>query len=299
MTRHDLSTLLHEHVTRDEPVQAPDPWVSVRSGQRRLRARRLAAGGAAAAVLAGAGVSSVVLLSGDQGPDGTRGIDPASARALAAYDAQEMPRILDERVRSVLERSVADLGPAAFEASDGQGAELPRRHYDKASQMSVEYGTPAHELRVDVLQARGEAEGSATRYCAEGLAEGIYLECEVDTDADGNVVISKLGALKPHGVTVDGGRTWIVVPAEELETTDPDRLWFSRDVKVIKSKTLVTYASETVKAPNRQAAEDEFEVPLGDLVEIGTDPVLVVPAPPTDDSGCGPWTLDPDVSSSC
>jgi hypothetical protein len=298
MTHHDLSTLLRQQVTRDEPAQPPDPWVSVLSGRRRLRVRRLVASGAALAVMAGAGVTGAMLLTDGDTPDGSRGIDPASARALADYDAQEMPRILDDHVRTVLERSVPDLGPETFRATDGQGAKLPPRLYDKASGMSVEYGPLDHRFTVDLVHSRGEAEGSATRYCRDGLAEGYYLECEVDTDADGNVIISQLTALTRPTLEASGDTTWMVARPEQLENPDP-KLWFARGVKVIKSETLVTYVAEIVKAPTRSAAEEALQVPAEDLVEVGTDPVLVIPPPPTDDSGCGPWTLDPGDTYSC
>jgi hypothetical protein len=40
-------------------------------------------------------------------------------------------------------------------------------------------------------------------------------------------------------------------------------------------------------------------VPVDDLVELGADPALVIPEPPTDDSGCGPWTQSDGVTYSC
>ena len=82
----------------------------------------------------------------------------------------------------------------------------------------------------------------------------------------------------------------------ELATIAPARLWFVQTVKVIKSESLVTHTEEPVHTPTREAAESAFQVPVTDLVEIGTDPVLVIPEPPTDDSGCGPWALDAGVS---
>jgi hypothetical protein len=61
---------------------------------------------------------------------------------------------------------------------------------------------------------------------------------------------------------------------------------------VIKSETLVTYVTETVKAPDQATAEDLFDVPVADLVALGTDPRLVIPHPPADpESGCPEWLL--------
>ena len=102
-----------------------------------------------------------------------------------------------------------------------------------------------------------------------------------------------------------GGYLWFevlkVTPSREqkLDDVNPERLYFFRTVKVIKSETLVTYVQELQQAPSLEAAEAGWVVPVADLVELGSDPRLVIPEPPTDDSGCGPWTLDPGVSYSC
>ena len=296
MTHDDLSTLLREDVTASEPSHGLDAMVPLRLGRRRLRGRRLVSGAAAVAVLAVGGAVIAPLVDQDTGARHGHGIDPASRRALEQYDARRMPQLMDDHVRSVLERSVPDLGPVTFHAGDGQGAALPARDYDKASGMSVTYGPKAHQFSVDLAHARSEAEGSAQRYCRDGLAEGYYLTCTVSTTADGDVVISKLEAVRPYGALGTEDDTWMAVTADRLDTVNPERLWFAHSVKVIKSQTLVTYVDERVQAPTREAAEAAFAVPVPDLVEIGTDPVLVIPEPPTDDSGCGPWTLDPGVS---
>lgn len=91
----------------------------------------------------------------------------------------------------------------------------------------------------------------------------------------------------------------MLVPRSKLDRVDPDKLWFEQQVKVIKSESLITYVRERVHAPTVAAAEAAFLTPAADLVEIGADPELVIPEPPTDDSGCGPWTLDDGVSYSC
>ena len=292
MTDDDLATLVRADVAASEPTRPLDAMVPVRLGRRRLRARRLLSGAAAAVVVTAAAGIAVPLLHDDTGA--AHGIDPASRKALENYDAQRMPQLLDDHVRAVLERSVPDLGPATFHAGDGQGQALTPELYDKASGMSVTYGPIEHRFSVDLSHSPGEAEGSPERFCRGGLTEGYYLECTVDTDAAGDVVISRLQAVRP--MQPDG---WMSVTSDRLGTIDPDRLWFVRSAKVIKSESLVTYVNEWVKAPTRADAESLLEVPPADLVEIGADPVLVIPPPPTDDSGCGPWMQDPDVSYSC
>jgi hypothetical protein len=295
MTHDDLATLVRADVTATEPTHGLDRMVPVRLGRRRLRTRRLVSGAAAAAMVAVGAAVAVPLVHDDDAAGPQRGIDPASQKALDDYDAQQMPQLIDDHVRSVLERSVPDLGSDTFRAGDGQFASLSPRDYDKASGMSVSYDSTGHTWSVSLEHARSEAEGDPQEVCPGGLASGYDLECTVETASDGDVVISRVDAIKPLGHD-EYGPTWMSVPRDKLDSVDPDKLWFERSVKVIKSETLVTYSAERVHAPTLAAAKATFQVPLADLVEIGTDPVLVIPAPPTDDSGCGPWTLDPNVS---
>jgi hypothetical protein len=294
MTHDDLATLVRDDVAATEPVHGPDAMVPVRLGRRRLRSRRLATGAAAAVVVAVGAAVAVPLALGDGASGPSRGIDPISQDALDRYDAQRMPQLMDDHVRPVLERSVPDLGPVTFHAGDGQGAAMSPKDYDKASGLSVSYGSDEHSWSVNLLHARSEAEGDPDEYCATGLREGYDLECTVERLPNGDIVFRSLHAIKPFGHD-QNGPMWMAVNRDQLETIDPGRLWFERVVKVIKSDTLVTYSHERVHAPTREAAEAAFRVPVADLVEIGTDPVLVMPEPPIDEAGC-PWTLDPAVS---
>ncbi|MCD4526319.1 hypothetical protein [Nocardioides sp. cx-173] len=293
MTEHDLTTLVRDHVASDEPPFALSPDTVVRGGRRTVRHRRLAAGGAALAVLAVGAITVPQVLDGDTARGHSTAVDPATAAFLEDYDAAQMPRILEEESRAVFERSVEDLGEATFHAGDNQGAALPPKWWDRASGMTLSYGgTSDHRLSVDLAHARSEAEGSAQRYCEESLEGGFYLECAVDVRDDGSVVISNLWALRPYG-----GATFMAVERDQLATIDPDRLWFERRVKVIKSETFVTYVSETVKASSEQAARAAFQVPQADLAELGTDPQVVIPAPEPDPaSGCPGFVLPGTVT---
>jgi hypothetical protein len=289
----DLTTLLRQHVEHDEPWSAPDPGPALDAGRRRLRSRRLLATTTVAAVLAVAAALAVPLLPGhgDGAGRGTgtgRGIDPATRRALADYDAQQMPRILDEHASRVFSRSVPDLPAAHFIAYDDQGQELPPKYYDKASGMGVRYGDGTdHRWSVNLLHARSEAEGDPRRICADSLEEGIYLECEVSPTPSGDLAVTRLGALRA------GAGGWYVVTPEQLGHLDPDRVWFARDVEVVHSETFVTAISERVRAPTREAAEAAFDVPGSDLVELASDPALVIPPPPPGKNGCPAWVMPP------
>jgi len=290
MTHDDLATLLRDETVATEPTHALDPMVPVRLGRRRLRVRRLASVVAAAGLVAVAGVFVAPLVSDDAGGP-NHALDPATQKALDDYDAQRMPQLMDDHVRAVLERSVPDLGAVAFRADDGNGDALPPDLYDKASGMSVSYGSRSHAFSVRIVHYGGEAEADAKQSCQDDLAAAGYLQCAVESTPDGDVVVDRLIAVQPAGPDFDGG--WNVVEPDRLGTVDADRLWFAHSVQVIKSETLVTYVNERVKAPTEAAAEAAFEVPVPDLVEIGTDPVLVMPVPPLADDGCGPFVLDP------
>lgn len=294
MTREDLATLLRDHVGHDEPA-AMLPGPALAAGRRRLRLHRaVAAGAGLAAVVAAAALAGPLLTS--PGAEGGSALDPASTRALADYDAHRMPVLMDEHVRAVLERSVPDLGPSTFHARDDQGQDLPERHWDKASSLSVAYGGRDHIWSVSISHARSEAEGNPEAYCADGLESGYYLECTVDRSDNGDVVISRVSALKPFRLQEDG---WMAVTADQLERIDLDRLWFERTVKVIRSETLLTYATEYVKAVDRDP-EGELVVPPEDLAAVGTDPELVMPPPPAGRNGCPAWTMQTDeVDISC
>jgi len=279
MTERDLTTLLHDHVTHDEPP-APLPTRAITDGRRRVRRRRLGLAGGALTAIALAGAVVVPLRSGE-GPRESV-MDPASVDALAEYDALRMPELMDEHVRRVLERSVPDLGPSSFIARDDQWLPLPRRHGDKASRLSVSFGTREHEWEVAISHARGEAEGGAENYCAGELDGGFALECTVERTDDGDVVIKQLQALTLHRTwgRVDPNMPWGIVRTDRIASTRLDELWFERRVKVIKSETLLTYVEERVKVTDRDPAAAPFRTSYDDLVEIGTDPTMVMPPPP-------------------
>ncbi|MFC6286712.1 hypothetical protein ACFP3Q_10900 [Nocardioides sp. GCM10027113] len=298
MSSDDLTTLLREHVTHDEP-HLPLPAGAIREGRRRVRRRRLAVGATTLAALAVGGALALPVITGSDDDGGTTtAVDPAAAAALEDYDARRMPEIMDEHVRRVLERSIPDPGRSTFTATDAQRQELPERYWDKASGLSVAFGEGEdHQVGVMISHARGEAEGDPERYCESGLEDGYYLTCSVERSASGDVVISKVSAVKPLGELRGGD--WMAVDADQVGTIALDRLWWVRSVKVIKSETLLTYVDNVVKAVDRDP-EGSFLVPVGDLVEIGLDPALVMPPPPPGDDGCPAWTMESkDFDVSC
>lgn len=285
MTQHDLSTLLRDHVGQGEPP-APLPGPTVQAGRRRLRTRRWTEAAAVLAVLAVAGASLATWSHRDTGQPGT-GMDPASAAALAGYDAHRMPQLMDEHVRGVLAATVPDLGVPTFMAYDDQRTGIPERYWGKASMLEVAYSSPGHRYAVTISHSRSEAEGDPEEYCHSELAGGFSLECTVSRTDAGDVVISSLMATRPFR----DDRMQMAVPKKDLDTVALDRLWFTRNVKVIKSQTLITVASERVKATSRDPEAADFTTPYDDLVAIGTDSELVMPVPPPGENGCPTWSM--------
>jgi hypothetical protein len=302
MTDHDLATLVREHVQRDEPPFLMSSDTVMALGRRTL-VRRRARRGVAGVLVAAAAVAAVPFLPWGGGPgnsDDLQGIDPATAYALEHYDAQKMPQLIDDHARAVLSRSVDNLGSAEFSAGDGQGSPLPPKLYDKASSMGVAYGEKSdHRIRVELMHAGSEAEGDARKSCANDLTDGSVFSCEVNVSDTGDVVTTRVTALRPLNAV---GARWSVVTRKELRTgipgkgdpdqsrIDPDDVYFARTADSAHSKTFVTVAEEIVKAPSLAEAMAAFEIPSADLEQIVTDPVLVIPLPPTDDNGCQ-WTL--------
>ena len=296
MTDHDLAELLRDHVYHDEPA-TPLAMPALVSGRRRVRNRRLVT--VVRPWHPGAGRRGRRPASRwSAGPESA--MDPASAAALAAYDVHAMPELMDDHVRAVLERSVSDLGPSTFGAMDSQAQDLPEEYWGKASSLAVSYGADAHSYEVSIAHSKGEAEGDPERYCQDGLAEGYYLDCSVERTAAGDVVISKVWAIKPQTLLDNDTGFSKVVRRDRLDDVPLDQLSFERSIKVIKSETLITYVSERVAATDRDPATAAFSTPTEDLVEIGTDPGLVMPVPPPGKNGCPAWSMPmDDATVSC
>ena len=311
MTENDLSTLVDEHVSRTEPPFGLSAEHAILLGRRTLRRRRARRGATALVGIAAAALIVPLVISnapaGDRGTD--HGLEPATADALERYDAAEMPALLDATVRPVLSRSVPDLGAEKFTAEDGQDNELLPRYYDKASGMQIAYGgTGDHQLRVRLAHSRSEAEGGARKNCRRDLAEGIALRCTISTAANGDVVETRIMAVRHLSEGFPRG-TWGVVTREELRTgtpvegspnqapIDPDGLYFKRTVGSVHSESYLTAAEEIVRAPDLKTSLERFRVPVADLTSIVTDRALVIPEPPLGKGGC-PWTV-PGVNVTC
>jgi hypothetical protein len=290
-----LTTLLREHVERQEPPFLLQPEPVLRQGRRRLRRRRV--GVVAAALVAGAVAAAPAVVSRGE----TSSADDATASALAGYRADRMPATLRAAAEAAFSRSGTDFGAGTFGAFDDQGTALPARHWDKASSMSVSYGGGTdHRFELLLMHSGSEAEGDARQACANDLADGYAFTCEVTTTDTGAVVTVRVLAMRP-AKDMSG---WSAVTRDELRTgrpvsTDPDQgpidrgqVWFERAVESVHSDTFLTSALERVKAPDLATAEERFSVRLADARDLVTDPTLAIPRPPRGANGC-PWMLHP------
>lgn len=276
MTEPNLSTLIHAHATSGEPPFPPPDRV-LTAGHRRLRIQRLAASIGGAAVLT-AVTAGVAALPSATEPSRPSAIEPATQPAHEDYDAQLMPKVLDQAAREVLGRSVPDLGEGDFTARAATGGKLKPESYDEASWMGIEYGSRARGKLwgLSLYHAKGEVEGDHERVCVEELEEGYQLVCRVESLANGIVLIEKLMAMRSAS-SASGG--WYGVRRDQLNDVEPDRLWFQHTVEVVKSETFGASVSEVVKAPSQEAAEQQLLVPAADLAELASDPNMVIPEP--------------------
>lgn len=292
MTERDLSTLVRDHVTTDEPPFMLSADTVIGGGRRRVRVRRAVGAVACAAVVSTVGLVAVPGMLDDTS-DGS-GPDTAAQEALANYDPQEMARLLKERADGVLDAPYPAHPEGKVVVRDGDWVELPTEHWDKASGMSVSYGDDQadHNISVSLYHSRGEAEGDAKRNCANDLDAGYYLVCDVITTSDGEVVVTRVSAKR-----FAAGDGWYVVPRDKIDDANPKNLWFDRQVESVHSATFLTTATETVKAADLETAEGLFRVPVSDFTGLVTDADLVMPPPPKGDNGCD-WMLNPG-STSC
>jgi hypothetical protein len=294
-----LATLVREHVSRAEPPFLLSPDTAIALGRRTLL-RRQVRRGFAGVLVAAAAVAAVPLLP--VGGSGDHADRPTSA-AQKRYDAEQMPVLLEDHVRSALGDGLADLGPAQFTAFDDQGTTLAPRHYDQATGMTLEFrGSTDRVVEVTLLNAHTQSEADVHQICAEALASHVDLSCAVTTTASGDDVATSIEALRPS----DTGGGWEILSPAELRSgvasdnspdgqgpIDRSMVRFVRAVETVRNGRLLTTASETVVAPDRRSAEKLWKVPVADLEKVVTDPALVIPKPPLGPNGC-PWMLHPE-----
>lgn len=247
----DISTLLREDVSTTEPTQGLDAMVPLRLGRQRLRARRLATlGGAAAAVVLSGAVALPLALEDPGATPGPSG--PADSRWAARVRAALEPSV--GTFRSVSEREVGT------EVTVGLGEKPSAWHFYTVTADSA-----------------GQLDDPAA-YCRARMALG-YVSCTVDHDADGHPVVVQELAVKMVGAlpTSGAGHTWDLafarVPTDHLGDVNPGERYFRREAVVVTDAGTLTVA-EQLPARTPAAAASAYVAAPADLVAVATDPEL-------------------------
>jgi hypothetical protein len=280
MTDETLRTLVHEDAFTGEPPFNLSPDDALRQGRRTVRRDRGVAG--LAGLVAVAAVAAVVSGLGGGDDRSASRLDAASQSALAQYDAQLMPALIDQAVKGPVGQTAPPFVHEDVAAQDSQDQRLPAEYRKWASSWVGTYDWGAdHRLRVALMHSRSEAEGDPDRFCREDLA----VSCVAGRDEHGNPVISEVVAVRKDTTgPVPSDPTWMLV--QHPDRADPSSLYWERNTEVRRGGEFVTSVSETVKAPTLVEARKAWYVDPATLREVADDPVLVFPAPPKDDSGC-------------
>lgn len=281
LTEQQARDLLHLAADTVEVTPAPVALPS------RRRVRPLMAAVAASVVLVlGGGAVVKRIASDDRTPQSD--VNPLTTEALRNYDPQAMPSLMDERSRAVFSRSVIDLPASVFKASAGLDEALPPERYHQAHSMEVFYPLPdQHELWFYIGHGKSHAEGDAKDMCSSSLQSGWYVTCEVRRVGEDVAMVTvsatadgwmgrELG-LRPSKRGDVNDRQ--LVPRDELDAVDSSVLMFERTVKVVHSDTFVSVVKEAVSEPDLASAQDAFVVPVADMLDLATDPTMVIPEP--------------------
>lgn len=301
MTERDLSTLVRDHATTDEPPFVLSADNVIGSGRRRVRARRAVAGVASVAVLAAVGVGVLPWVI-----DGVDGVDQDPAGASAEYDAARMPQLLADTTREVYGRTVSDLQEPEVQVIDKANRLLPRGRYDEAYEMSARYRLDEGRLLTGSLAWYHHDWDDYERICQERLASGYQLECDVRRAPDGTAYVVQATAMQesenPCGPLEPGMQcdpslrlkgpkaaepdfppfSMESVASEDLDDADPDKLWFGFSITAFRTdggEYRVT-ATEVLQSPTLARAESERLLSDEQLTEIVLDPDLGL-NPPT------------------
>jgi len=138
---------------------------------------------------------------------------------------------------------------------------LPRDRWDEAASWTVtmELGDE-HTITVELFHAASETEGDSAEACRQDLRQHSYLACDVDTDAASAVeTILRVAAMRPGSVG------WYIVDPDE---TDPDRLWFSRQLEAQPGGDFLLRIDESLKAPTWDEAEPQMVLTRESMVEV-------------------------------
>lgn len=256
---------------------------TMRSGSGAVGRTMLACAGAALAVILAIGVAGRLpsLIESD-GPNAA-----APAAALGPpIPADRLHATLDSEARKTFGHDAQGLEPSVFSATDGVGAALVAKDFDKASEATVTIAAVDQMFALSLRYAPSEFEGDKQENCENGLKMGIYLKCDVVSNEAGTFV-SKIKAVFVD--STGGPSNTIASPSD-----DPDMgragFWYRHSVQRFDPSGQITSASEYVRANELAEAMGLFAVSEGDLVSLVSNAVLHLAEPPI--GPCGYWVAD-------
>ena len=244
MTDTDLATLLRQDVAASEPHHHLDPRVPVRLGRRRLRSRRLRAAGAAAALVAVAGVVVPLATAGD-------------------HEAAPAQRPAGDQVRDLLEPSTGALdAPSTAVGPIGTTFTFGNRQ-----------GGIWHVYRV--TNSTTAAPEDPAEHCRVAMEERGYVSCAVERGPDGATAIVQVLAVVPVGeVPADhpdlgpvGDNSFARMPLNRLDDVDPRDVFFRREV-LVATPTGTVSVNEQVNVGDQDTAEATYVIPVGALIQV-------------------------------
>lgn len=229
--------------------------------------------------LAVAGAVVVVAAGGLTGEVATR--DHAGAHSSSTTpssprpDPEAMPGLMASRARAVLPVEVSSQ-PIRFFAGDARFKQVPVGGLSRAAYMYSDFGpTDQHRWRLYVSKTSDTVIGDPEKAgsCAQTLAQGTALACEITEDATGS------GTLMYVTATVFDSQTsgYRVV---DTRTITPDQLpdvRLERHVEVVHADGSETSVTETLLAPVSLSV-DLFTTSVADAIALASDPALQLPA---------------------
>lgn len=263
MTERDLSTLVREHVTSDEPAFLLSPATPIGHGRRVVRRRRTVAGMACAAVLAVASVSGSYLV-----PTGDPRADDA-ATGQTDYDPERLAQVAREKFSA----EVPDLPKGDFVVLDEYDRPLPSDLYDYAHSISTTFGSPhGNLLSAGARSGIGDVgAGKATdleRICTDRTTRNgdVFPVCSV-SEENGQVIVME--------VTKTGSKDGL----EAMPPYDHEGIAFRFSVTSYRAGGFVVSASERVLAETLGEAERMRRSSNRTLRDIAVHPELGIDKP--------------------
>jgi hypothetical protein len=260
MTERDLSTLLHDHLA-DEPPLEHTAEEAIRSARRQARRRTIAAGvgGLAVAAVVAAGLAVGV------GP----GDDPAEP-TVAQEPPTPLPTLMERAAAGAFTPYVGGLGEPQWRVMNAL-VEPVEPSDPEAQHFRLTYrpggGTVQVNLSVGGYQPDEFETYSFATTCQEQLAEDLVASCDTTTLEDGSVLITSVSA---RGQIDSASPRMLTL--QQAAAQPPGSVAWVRVVGLSTRDGMAVDASEYVRAADAESAR--WQVPVETLKSLALDPDL-------------------------